>query len=546
MKRIHCTQCGANLKKNEDGDYCCDYCGSVYKSKREKGKVFVKDSYYKFNKDDTERDIEKASQNSKAEFTYKKIKPYFTFIPIIIFIVAIILATVPPLIIQSIEDNTPQTIKYIASGNGFLKVNGELVKEYTCELKKGQSITVEAIPDENYKFSRWNDNKTNVTRVDEKNEKEAQNYIAYFVEKNKYTLRYNSYGGGYIEGETIQTVYEFGSGTPVTAVPNPGYYFTGWSDGYSGATRTDAFVKNNINVHAEFYNPFESGLGTESDPYIITSTEHFLNIEDTADGCYFKLNSDLDFSNVSALDWSGFEFNGHLDGNNHTIKNLKYALFTSLTSAEVKNIVIHGAMVDNTIYKNSYAGILTNSVSGDVKITNCIITNSRLGLQSSGVNHLGFFVGLIKKNSTVVIDGCELKTTTAQSMVNIRDTKPSSMTFVTGGIVGYVESGVTLELKNNNINGTLTVYSSIGETTSNIIYAGGLIGYISSGCFIKMSDNVASTALRHIGSRTLIYLGDLVGGSFTQKQDITLTANDATMGYSETGMNNEVIKSSIK
>ena len=101
MKRLHCTQCGANLTKNEEGDYCCEYCGSVYKSKREKGRVFVKDSYYKFDKEDTVKDIEYASQSSDAEFSYKKVKFSWVFIPIILAMILVIsLATIPPKIKQ--------------------------------------------------------------------------------------------------------------------------------------------------------------------------------------------------------------------------------------------------------------------------------------------------------------------------------------------------------------------------------------------------------------------------------------------------------------
>ena len=88
-------------------------------------------------------------------------------------------------------------------------------------------------------------------------------YTAYFVEQTQYTLRYSAQTGGYIEGETLQTVYAYRSGTAVTAVASQGYYFTGWSDGVKSATRTDTNIVTSLNVVAKFYKPFDSGTGTE-------------------------------------------------------------------------------------------------------------------------------------------------------------------------------------------------------------------------------------------------------------------------------------------
>lgn len=46
-----------------------------------------------------------------------------------------------------------------------------------------------------------------------------------------FTLSYTAGTGGTIQGETEQTVTFGGSGSAVTAVPDTGYAFTGWSDG---------------------------------------------------------------------------------------------------------------------------------------------------------------------------------------------------------------------------------------------------------------------------------------------------------------------------
>lgn len=67
-----------------------------------------------------------------------------------------------------------------------------------------------------------------------------------------FTLTYSAGEGGSITGDNIQQVEEGESGTAVTAKPNAGYVFTGWSDGITTAERTDTAVTADINVTAQF------------------------------------------------------------------------------------------------------------------------------------------------------------------------------------------------------------------------------------------------------------------------------------------------------
>ena len=68
----------------------------------------------------------------------------------------------------------------------------------------------------------------------------------------KYSLNYKAGPNGTISGTAIQTVNAGTIGTAVTAIPNPGYHFTNWSDSVATATRIDRNVQNNINVTAFF------------------------------------------------------------------------------------------------------------------------------------------------------------------------------------------------------------------------------------------------------------------------------------------------------
>ncbi len=67
-----------------------------------------------------------------------------------------------------------------------------------------------------------------------------------------YTLTYKAGAGGSIIGNTSQAIKAGGSGTPVTANPQRGYYFTKWSDGLTTNPRTDTKVQANQTVTATF------------------------------------------------------------------------------------------------------------------------------------------------------------------------------------------------------------------------------------------------------------------------------------------------------
>ncbi|MCX6097086.1 MAG: S-layer homology domain-containing protein, partial [Caldiserica bacterium] len=69
---------------------------------------------------------------------------------------------------------------------------------------------------------------------------------------NPFTLTYTAGANGTITGTTPQTVNYGASGTAVTAVPNAGYHFVQWSDGFLNAHRTDIGVDANVNVTATF------------------------------------------------------------------------------------------------------------------------------------------------------------------------------------------------------------------------------------------------------------------------------------------------------
>ena len=70
-----------------------------------------------------------------------------------------------------------------------------------------------------------------------------------------HTLSYLAGPHGSIEGNTSQMVMHAGNGTPVTAVPDAGYFFDGWSDGSTANPRTDLNVTGTMTLTARFSAP---------------------------------------------------------------------------------------------------------------------------------------------------------------------------------------------------------------------------------------------------------------------------------------------------
>lgn len=70
------------------------------------------------------------------------------------------------------------------------------------------------------------------------------------VEPPSYTLSYEAGDNCSIEGSSTQIVHEGYDGESVTALPDPGFQFTSWSDGLTTATRTDQNVMADVSVTA--------------------------------------------------------------------------------------------------------------------------------------------------------------------------------------------------------------------------------------------------------------------------------------------------------
>ncbi len=144
------------------------------------------------------------------------------------------------------------TVTYAAGEGG--SVQGQ-AKQIVYLGESTEEVT--AVAEEGYEFVRWDDGFAEAVRSDANVQEDAV-YTAIFqkVEKpapqEKVTVTYTAGTGGRIAGMATQTIEKGQSTSQVTAVPDPGYTFSKWSDGKTTASRTDANVQQNAIYTAVF------------------------------------------------------------------------------------------------------------------------------------------------------------------------------------------------------------------------------------------------------------------------------------------------------
>ena len=185
-------------------------------------------------------------------------------------------------------------VSYGTSGPG--KIEGEAIQY----LRDGESTTsVTAVPSVGAEFVRWSDGVMTASRSDDDVKDNMSVYAEFRQVTPVFALSYSAGRGGSLTGETYQVVLSGESGTAVTAVPDRGYAFLGWSDGVATATRTDRAVEN-MSVTAEFgssytitYAAGEGGsIQGETEQEVVRGTSGTPVTAVPAEGWYFDRWSD--------------------------------------------------------------------------------------------------------------------------------------------------------------------------------------------------------------------------------------------------------------
>ena len=148
------------------------------------------------------------------------------------------------------------------------------------------------------------------------------------------------------------------------------------------------------------------GTGTEDNPYLIESADHFRAINTKGLDNYYKQTADIDLGTITADNTTHAyvigSFTGNYDGNGKSITyqisikvndtdentNEYIGLFGTLSgSAVVKNLTIKGSNISFTCSESGaysqtqrYMGFICGRMTGNATISNCCINDSRVDI----------------------------------------------------------------------------------------------------------------------------------------------------------------------
>lgn len=174
---------------------------------------------------------------------------------------------------EGVPAGTPQAFEFIPQSNSTLTAHftksdvesyqlvyesttgGYLVGDSVQTVLEGESGTaVEAVALEGFTFIGWSDGVLDNPRTDVNVQSNLEVQALFEKDIINYQLVYQSSEGGYLVGDSVQTVMQGESGTAVEAVPYSDYIFTEWSDGQTQNPRIDQAVSGDLEVYAIFNN----------------------------------------------------------------------------------------------------------------------------------------------------------------------------------------------------------------------------------------------------------------------------------------------------
>lgn len=183
-----------------------------------------------------------------------------------------------------------------------------------------------------------------------------------------------------------------------------------FSDGANSGIKIEVISEDSDSVTFNVIFPEMKGLGTKEAPYLIDSVDTFMYLMGlSTKNKYYKLTNNLDFSNIT--DYPLINFEGNLDGNNKTIRNIKTngsGVFNNVgnykTHTTIENLVLEDLVVYSKL--GNYLGGFA-CVSENVTFTNIHLKSGTVTYEGTSINDLvsvGGFVGNV--NNTTIIENC--------------------------------------------------------------------------------------------------------------------------------------------
>ena len=250
---------------------------------------------------------------------------------------------------------------------------------------------------------------------------------------------------------------------------------------------------------------FAATLGTEQNPYEISTATQLKAINNNLSACY-KLTANIDLNGEDFTPLGNAEsgtFLGIFDGNGFTISNLnvfsgKFAGLFGCNEGTIKNVKLSGIYVYGTRYIGGVVG--QNTTLGSV--FNCSVSSGDIEADD-GINEI-YAGGIIGYNEGFA-EG------TFSNNANLKINNESS-SVVAGGIIGKNNSVYSVNITDSTNTG------NISASGSKKIYCGGFVGINTSAVEITNSTNTGNVSSSYSYSSNYSssnsYSGGFVGFNF--------------------------------
>ena len=264
---------------------------------------------------------------------------------------------------------------------------------------------------------------------------------------------------------------------------------------------------------------FAATLGTEQNPYEISTATQLKAINNNLSACY-KLTANIDLNGEDFTPLGNAEsgtFSGIFDGNGFTISNLnvfsgKFAGLFGCNEGTIKNVKLSGIYVYGTRYIGGVVG--QNTTLGSV--FNCSVSSGDIEADD-GINEI-YAGGIIGYNEGFV-EG------TFSNNANLKINNESSSA-VAGGIIGKNNSVYSVNITDSTNTGNISVSGSKNT------YCGGLVGINTSAVEITNSTNTGNVSYSYTTSYS--YSGGFVGYNDNGAITITNSTNTGNVSSSYT------------
>ena len=291
------------------------------------------------------------------------------------------------------------------------------------------------------------------------------------------------------------------------------------------------------------------GLGTESNPYIITRPSQLEKITSDINNpanakfnsAHIRLDADLDLKGVTVNPigdtLNDAHFEGYFDGNGHSVSNFKIneetgivGFFGYLVQGVVANLTVNTDLYLEMLDEQNYivGGIVSYNMGGD--IVGCNFNGditAELSYEAPAV-YLGGISGFVQGYGT------DISATVSYCNVNATVNSVGTQSlFTTGGIVGAsvgTAESAPVETYNCTFNGTIT-----GKT----VLAGGIVGYLREYSAVANAFSTGEVKAQSSDADVLAAAGGIVGLAENETAvSFSLTTAESSAAGSQLGMEN--------